>query len=67
MNKNKEMQESPRSEVTDEMDDIANALNEASKYGLEVEVICWALKAMKECPHYTIGQAMEAGLLEWDI
>lgn len=54
-------------EASKELDDIASALNEASKHGLEIEVIWSALQAMKECPHYSIGQAMNAGLLEWDI
>ena len=67
MNKNKEVQEAPRSEASEEIEDIGDSLNMAHRYGLEVEVIWSALRAMKECPHYTIGQAMAAGLFEWDI
>jgi hypothetical protein len=52
-------------EDSNNMDAINNALNGAREYGLEVEVVYWALKAMKEDPSLTIEEAIEAGYWEW--
>jgi hypothetical protein len=47
------------------MEAINNALNGAAEYGLEVEVVYWALKAMKENPSLRIEEAIEIGFWEW--
>ena len=47
------------------METINNALNGAAEYGLEVEVVYWALKAIKENPSLSIEEAIEIGFLEW--
>lgn len=35
-------------------------------HGLEVEVMYWALKFMKEDPTLSIGDAISLGFTEWD-
>lgn len=42
-----------------------NAIKNASEYGLEVEVIVYALKFMKEDPNLSIVEAVIAGYEEW--
>lgn len=49
----------------DELQAIGDVLDEALEAGLEVEVIYWALKAMKENPQLTIPEAMALGITEW--
>ena len=44
---------------------IDEQLDEAMELGLEVEVIYWALIAMKKNPELTPGQAFVLGLMEW--
>ena len=56
------------SKVTnDDIKAVDHALTEAKKHGLEVEVIAWALNAMKKDNTLTIEQALSIGLEEWDI
>lgn len=53
-------------EVPQEESDLINELlDEAIDVGLEVEVIYWALVAMKNKPELTPSQAFVLGLTEW--
>lgn len=49
----------------DEAKLIDEQLDEAMELGLEIEVIYWALMAMKKNPELTPGQAFVLGLMEW--
>ena len=51
--------------MLDEFDAVKNALKDASEYGLEVEVVVFALKYMKENPRLTIEEAIGLGFDEW--
>lgn len=42
-----------------------NAIKNASEYGLEAEVLVYALKYMKENPNLSIVEAVIAGYEEW--
>lgn len=44
---------------------IQQALKDASEFDLQVEVVWYALKAMKENPLLTIEEAIFIGLKEW--
>ena len=44
---------------------VQSMLNEAALYGLQVEAVYWALKAMKENPTLTVVEAMEIGYSEY--
>lgn len=48
-----------------EFNTIGDVLDQAIEYGLEVEVIYWALKYMKEDPSISPAEAMTLGVLEW--
>jgi hypothetical protein len=50
-----------------ELDYVAECLRDAAAYGLEHEVVLYALKAMKSNPDITIQVAMERGMEEWDV
>lgn len=52
-------------EVSSSLDFIATGLSLAQEYGLEIEVIYYALKAMKENPELTPAQAFYLGVSEW--
>ena len=47
------------------MKSVRIALEDAKEYGLEVEVITWALKYLKEDPTISIDQAISYGYYEW--
>jgi len=49
----------------DELLIVADFLDDAKKYGLEAEVVTFALKYMKENPSLTISQAITYGYDEW--
>lgn len=49
----------------DEFEAIQNALKGASEFDLQVEVVWYALKAIKENPRLTIEEAIEIGFKEW--
>lgn len=51
--------------VTEQMDAISEMLDTAIEFGLEVEVIYFALKYMKEDPAVTPAQAFALGVAEW--
>jgi len=46
---------------------VNQCLEDAGKYSLQVEVVVWALKAMKAHPELTVQEAMERGMEEWDV
>ncbi len=48
-----------------ELDAIGNMLDIALEYGLEVEVIYFALKKMKENPSLNPIEAFTLGVTEW--
>ena len=48
-----------------EMDTVQFALANAYQMSLEVEVVTWALKYMKENPNLTIDEAITMGYYEW--
>lgn len=49
------------------MEFIAGRLHTVSKFGLDAEVVTYALKFMKENNHASIEEAFEAGCAEWDV
>jgi hypothetical protein len=52
-------------ETTEEMQLIGDMLDSALEYGLEVEVIYWALRYIKENPDTSPAQAFALGVTEW--
>ena len=46
---------------------IENRLATVREFGLEAEVIAYALKAMKEDNNLSIDTAFEYGCEEWDV
>ena len=61
------MNQAASNQVTATMNYIQSRLADVNRYGLQVEVIYWALKAMKENSENSIESAFEAGCDEWDI
>ena len=55
------------SDIVSTLEYVSSALKEAAQFGLEEEVIVWALKAMKEDPTISIIEAFERGCQEWDV
>lgn len=51
--------------VLQEMEAISNMLDTAIDYGLEVEVIYWALKYVKDNPTVSPAEAFALGVAEW--
>ena len=51
----------------DYIDDVKDTLEVAGDYGLEVEVVLFALIALKDNPKISITEALERGLTEWDL
>lgn len=52
-------------ETTDQMQVISDMLDTALEYGLEVEVIYWALEYVKKNPDVTPAEAFALGVVEW--
>ena len=52
-------------DISADMDAVSEGLQIASNYRLEVEVITFALYAMRNNPNITIEEAMIAGVEEW--
>ena len=48
-----------------EWESISEALRGASEFDLQVEVVWFALKAVKENPQLTIEEAINIGFDEW--
>lgn len=57
----------PEESITKEMEYVCQCLSNAREYGLEADVVTYALKHMKENPELSISQAMEAGMCEFDV
>jgi len=51
--------------MTTDLEVINNQLTQASKYGLENEVVMTALMAMRRDPSLTIQEAIYIGFFEW--
>ena len=51
--------------LVSEMDAVAIALEQSREEGLEVEVVTWALRYMKNDPTLTISEAITMGYYEW--
>lgn len=51
--------------IIEAMDAVKNGLEIASEYNLEVEVVVFAMKALKENNKLTISEAMSIGIDEW--
>jgi len=49
----------------EELKIIGNAIKNASGYGLEAEVVTFALKSIKENPQLSIVEAIVMGYEEW--
>lgn len=54
-----------QSEIGKQLDSVAETLKFASEYGLECEVILFALLAMKDNPLLSIDEALIIGESEW--
>ena len=52
-------------ETIEEMQLIGDMLDSALEYGLEVEIIYWALRYMKENPTTSPAEAFALGVAEW--
>ena len=50
-----------------ELDYVSTCLRDAEAYGLTTEVVTYALKAMKAHPEFSVQDAMERGMEEWDV
>ena len=61
------MATSTKGNITETMDDVAQALKFAGEYGLETEVVATAMLFLKENPEATINEALHVGLSDWDI
>jgi hypothetical protein len=48
-----------------EMDAVAMALEQSREEGLDVEVVTWALRYMKQYPYLSISEAITMGYYEW--
>ena len=47
------------------LDDVRIAIDIAMEHGLEVEVMAYAMMALKQKPTLTIDEALKIGLNEW--
>lgn len=52
-------------QMHEDMRGAALGLATAKQYGLETEVVVWALYAMQRDPKLTVSQAISEGLSEW--
>jgi len=57
--------ENQQDSFMEEMKIISAYLGEAVEYGLETEVVTWALTALKSDPSLSISDAMAIGYWEW--
>jgi len=48
------------------MEVVSIALEKAKEQNVEIEVVTWALKFMKENPKLTVSEAITMAYLEWD-
>jgi hypothetical protein len=49
----------------DEIGIVNGFLLEAAEYGLQSEVVTYALQAMKDDPELSVVEAMSSGFYEW--
>jgi len=52
-------------DISTEIDIVYSFLKDAKPYGLESEVVLWALKYMQKYPDSSIESAMAHGFDEW--
>ena len=57
--------DNPIGNIEEFLDGVKEGLLKACKCRLEVEVVVWALLAMKQDPTLSTTEAMEVGLSEW--
>lgn len=55
-----------KSHFPETIDYIHHRMRIVKQYGLEIEVIVFALRAMKQNPKLTVVEAFECGCDEWD-
>lgn len=60
-----QLDENDTSSLVSDMDSIATVLERAHKQHVEVEVVTWALRYMKNDPTLTISEAITMGYYEW--
>lgn len=55
------------SEAASDMEAVRCTLNDSSvrRYGLQAEIVTWALYAMRENPNLTVHEALSAAYWEW--
>jgi hypothetical protein len=51
----------------EELLEVKKALQIAKKYGLEAEVVFFALEYMQSNPKLSVRQVLDYALLEWDM
>ena len=51
--------------TTEDLDLVGSALRYSRTWGLEAEVVTWALCAMKQDPSLSIEEAIKIGFMEW--
>lgn len=51
----------------EDLEKVSEILYESSKYQLESEVFLWSLYYVKEHPEASIEEALNAGMVEWDL
>jgi len=64
---NKQRKEFLEKVNSDEILDICTILDNTKRYGLEVEVIYFALKHMKEFPESSPLLALQIAAKDWDV
>ena len=52
-------------DILDELNYVKSLVATATEWGLEAEVVTFALKYMKENPDLSISDAIESGYIEW--
>lgn len=53
------------SDCSIELENVHNALQEASKHNLQAEVVWSALQGLKNNPEWTVSEAISYGYYEW--
>ena len=60
-----ELEAEEQSETGKDVQYIARVLKEAHKFGVEAEVVSWALFGLKGNPAMTVREAIDYGYMEW--
>lgn len=58
---------SPKRDPNEDIGQVSLALEAAQPWGLEAEVLLWALYHLKEHPEATIAEACYHARMEWDV